>query len=257
MKQVMILSCVLLLMAGFLCSCNDLSQDRQSCGERTEKIKVVIVTGGHDFDRESFFEIFDSFEDIDYVEAAQSDESELFDEISGWDYDVIVLYHMTQEISPRRQENFVELLEDGVGVVAIHHSIGAFRGWPEYKRIIGSKFYLEETREGGVVHKALGYKHDVDFDVEVKDSKHPVTRGLGAFLIHDEVYRNLAYEPDNHVLLTTNHPASDESVCWVRDYANSRVCCVVMGHGKEIYFDNNYRRLVGQAVCWSASSGRE
>jgi ABC-type phosphate/phosphonate transport system substrate-binding protein len=103
MKKVMVLSSVLLVMAGFLCSCNDLSHDKQSCGKRTEEIKVVIVTGGHDFDREPFFELFDSFEDIEYAEAVQRDESELFEDISGWNYDLIVLYNMTQEISPRRR----------------------------------------------------------------------------------------------------------------------------------------------------------
>ena len=250
MKQIMVLSSVLLVMAGFLCSCNDLSHDKQSCEKRTEEIKVAIVTGGHDFDREPFFELFDSFENIEYVEAVQSDQSELFEDISGWDYDVILLYNMTQEISPRRQENFVKLLEDGVGVVAIHHSIGAFQGWSEYKRIIGSKFYLEETQEGGVVHKAGGYKHDVDFTLYVKDSQHPVTRDLRDFLIHDETYKGCVFEPDNRVLLTTNHPTSDEPVCWVRNYKGGRVFYVQVGHGPEVFFDENYRKLICQAIGW-------
>ena len=256
MNRVKVVFVVLFVFVLLFCSCSSLPE-KQSCTAReAEKIKVVIVTGGHDFDREPFFGLFDSFTNIEYVESVQSDESELFEDISGWDYDVIVLYNMTQEISPRRQENFVKLLEDGVGVVAIHHSIGAFRGWPEYKRIIGSRFYPEETQEGGVVHKALSYKHDVDFEVYVEDWQHPVTRGLRDFLIHDETYKGCVFEPDNHVLLTTNHPTSDEPVCWVRNYANSRVCCIMMGHDGGAYFDQNYRWLVGQAVCWSAASGQ-
>ena len=252
MKKVMVLSSVLLVMAGFLCSCNDLSHDKQSCGKWTEGIKVVIVTGGHDFDREPFFGMFDSFEDVKYVEAVQSDQSELFEDISGWDYDLILLYNMTQEISPRRQENFVKLLEEGVGVVAIHHSVGAFQDWPEYRRIIGTKFYLKETREGDVVRKRGGYKHDVDFKLYVKDSHHPVTRGLGDFLVHDETYKDSVFEPDNHVLLTTDHPAADEPVCWVRNYRGGRVCYVQVGHGPGVFSDENYRQLIFQAIGWCA-----
>jgi hypothetical protein len=30
--------------------------------------RILIVTGGHDFDRESFFKMFDSFEGISYIE---------------------------------------------------------------------------------------------------------------------------------------------------------------------------------------------
>lgn len=252
MNRVMAVFVVLSVLVLLVCSCNSLPETQSCTARQTEKIKVVIVTGGHDFDREPFFELFDSFEDIEYVEAVQSDESELFEDISGWNYDLIVLYNMTQEISPRRQENFIKLLEEGVGVLAIHHSIGAFQGWPEYKRIIGSKFYLEETQEDGVVYKVGSYKHDADFTLYVKDSHHPVTRGFKDFLIHDETYKGCVFEPNNRVLLTTNYPTSDEAVCWVRNYKGGRVCYVQVGHGPGVFFDENYRQLICQAIGWCA-----
>jgi hypothetical protein len=52
--------------------------------------------------------------DIRPVEFVLKDHSELFEDISGWDYDVMVLYNMTQNISEKRKENFKTLLSKGI-----------------------------------------------------------------------------------------------------------------------------------------------
>lgn len=87
-------------------------------------LKVVVVTGGHGFEHDPFFKIFGQIEQIKYVEAVQKDHSELFEDIGKWDYDVIVFYNMTQNISEQRRKNFLALLDKGVGVVALHHTMG-------------------------------------------------------------------------------------------------------------------------------------
>jgi type 1 glutamine amidotransferase len=220
--------------------------------EHTEKIKVVVVTAGHGFKKEPFFAIFESCDDIEYVEAKQQDHSEIFEDISGWDCDVIVLYNMTQEISPKRQQNFTALLNRGVGLVALHHSIGAFQQWGEYRKIIGGRYYLNEMTEDGVMHGKSDYKHDLDIAVHVRDKHQPITRRMKDFVIHDEAYKKCVFEKDNHVLLTTNHPASDEPLCWVRRYGEAKVCYIQLGHGPEAYANENYRRLVSRAIRWSA-----
>jgi hypothetical protein len=217
------------------------------------KTKVVVVTAGHGFEREPFFAIFDSIGNIDYVEAKQQDDSEIFEDISDWDYDVIVLYNMTQRISPRRRANFVKLLEQGVGLLALHHSIAAFEDWPEYRKIIGGKYYLSARVEDGVKHEASTYKHGVDMTMHVEDRTHPVTQCMSDFAIHDETYKHCVFEPDNHVLLSTEEPTSDNSVCWARHYRKARVCYIQLGHGPSAYTNSNYRRLVSQAISWCAA----
>ncbi|MHC4658349.1 MAG: ThuA domain-containing protein [Planctomycetota bacterium] len=240
---------VYILLAVLVCCC---SCERGQ--EHTEKIKVVVVTAGHGFKKEPFFAIFESCNDIEYVEAKQQDHSELFEDISGWDYDVIVLYNMTQEISPARQQNFSDLLNRGVGLVALHHSIGAFQKWPEYRKIIGGRYYLNEMEEEGVMRGKSDYKHDLDIAVHVKDERHPITRRMKDFVIHDEAYKKCVFEKDNRVLLTTNHPASDEPLCWVRRYGEAKVCYIQLGHDPAAYENENYRRLVSRAIRWC--SGR-
>lgn len=39
--------------------------------------------------------------------------------MSGWDYDVMVLFNMTQRISAQRRKNFIRLLRRRAGVVAL------------------------------------------------------------------------------------------------------------------------------------------
>ncbi len=219
-----------------------------------EKIRAVVVTGGHDYEEESFNQMLKSFEGIECAQVRLEDDSEIFEDISDWDYDVIVLYNMTQEISPKRQENFISLLNRGVGLVALHHSICSFQDWPGYKKIIGGRYYLEATEEDGVDYKAGTYKHDIDISVKVADTTHPVTQGVGDFVIHDEVYKNCGFEKDNLVLLTTDHPDSDRSIGWVRRYGTTRICYIQLGHDHQAYENPNYRQLVSNVIKWCAGS---
>jgi type 1 glutamine amidotransferase len=217
-----------------------------------DKLKVVVVTGGHDFEHDPFFEVFDSIEEITYTEAVQKDQSELFEDISNWDYDVIVFYSMTQDISEKRRKNFLELLDRGVGVVAMHHIMCAFQQWPQFKDIIGTKYCLADTTIDGVMCKAGTYQHDIDMPISVADKQHPITEGMGDFVIHDEGYKNCWFDRGNHVLLTADHPASDKTVCWVRKYGKSNVCTIQLGHDSKAYENRNYRRLVRRAILWTA-----
>jgi len=248
MKKVLMITAAGMVLAAASCS-----PDAQKAGKnRTGPIKVVVVTAGHDFERDAFFTLFEGYDDIEYVEKEQKDQSEIFEDISGWDYDVIVLYNMTDGISEKRKQNFLKLLDDGVGVVALHHSIASFQYWPEYKKIIGWKFYLKKTTEDGVLHEKSGYQHGVDIPIKVAKVGHPVTRGLSDFTINDEVYNGQSFEPDNVVLLTTDQPLSDKTLCSVRKYANANICCIQPGHGTGAFNDPNYRRLVVQAIRWCA-----
>lgn len=215
-------------------------------------IKIVVVTGGHRFEHEPFFSVFKGHDDIKYVEALQKDHSEIFEDISKWDYDVIVLYNMTQKISPQRRKNFISLLNRGVGLVVLHHAMGAFQSWPGYKKISGGKYYTKATEEGGVERPGSTFKHDEDMKIHIANSKHPITRGMSDFEIHDETYKNCGHQKNNQVLLTTDHPNNDKTIAWVRRYGKAKVCGIQLGHDGKAYANPNYRRLVAQAIRWTA-----
>ena len=234
---------------AFLSSCSsDMSQQGKDL-----PVKAVIVTGGHDFERTSFFSMFDSFENIDYVEAQQKDDSEIFEHVSNLDsYDVIVLYNMSQKISEKRKKNFIDILNKGTGLVVLHHAVGAFDGWPEYEKIIGARYFFNEGARDGKTYKKSTYKHDVDMKVKIARTQHPVTRGISDFKIHDETYKGCYFKDGNNVLLTTDEPTNDKTIGWTRQYGNSRVCFIQLGHGPDAYENKNYRKLVSNAIKWSA-----
>ncbi|MBW8039906.1 MAG: ThuA domain-containing protein [Planctomycetes bacterium] len=247
------LTCVLLLVAGFLCSCGEFAQSGKDLSKPGEKLNVLVVTGGHAFEHKPFISLFEGYEDIEYVEFPLKDHSEIFEDISGWDYDVIVFFNMTQKISPKRQENFTKLVKNGVGVVALHHCMGAYQEWPEYIKIIGGRYNLKASEQGGVKRQASTYLHGADFTVHIEDTKHPITRGLADFDVHDETYKKCIFEKDNHLLLTTNHPESDTEIGWVRSYGKGKVCFIMVGHGPSVYAHPSYRQLVARSIRWSAN----
>lgn len=225
-----------------------------SGGSTETKLGAVVVTAGHGFKEKPFFSIFESFDNVEYERVHLEDGSEIFEDITGWDYDVIVFYNMTQKITPKRRENFLKLLEEGTGVVALHHSIASFQDWPEYEKIIGAKYYLDAATEKGKEHQASTYKHGVQMKVKVVNKSHSITENMRDFIIEDETYKKCTFANDNKVLLRTEQPSSDGPVCWVRQYKNARICYIQLGHGPSAYRNENYRKLVQNAIEWSAGS---
>lgn len=222
--------------------------------ENAQPLRAVVMTGGHSFDEAEFPKLFEGHEGIEFTIAPQADHSELFEDISDWSYDVIVIYAMTDHISPKRRLNFLSLLERGVGVVGLHHVVTGFPNWPEYRKIIGAKYLREVTTIDGAPHGPSSYKHDIDFNVRIADPDHPITRGLADFQVFDETYKNCFFEPDNRPLLTTDHPTSDPVIGWTRTWRNARICTLQPGHGPTVFTQPGYRELVARAVRWTAGS---
>jgi uncharacterized protein len=217
-----------------------------------DKIDVLIVHNGKSFDRETFFGIFKR-DDMNYTEYLLKDESEVFEDISDWNYDVLFLYNMTQKISPKRQENFVRLLkEKGIGLVVLHHAQASFQSWREYHYIIGTAYiYLDVEIDGkpwphGSVHEG---EH---IPITVVDNRHPITRGMNDFEIIDETLKGRWWAEDNHVLLTTSHPENDEPIAWTRKYGKSRVFNLQLGHGIEAHNSPEFHELLVRGVRWTA-----
>ncbi|MFO8013958.1 MAG: ThuA domain-containing protein [Phycisphaerae bacterium] len=217
-------------------------------------VKAVVLTGGHGFQEKPFVAMFDAMEGLEATHVALKDHSEIFEDVSGWPYDTIVLYNMTQHISEKRRKNFLSLLDKGVGLVVLHHAMAAWQGWPEFREIVGGQFLLKPTTIDGVKYKKSGWKHGVDYTVHVADPKHPVTRGVKDFEIHDETYCRYWVSPKAHVILTTDEKTSDEAIGWTRTYKGAKVCYLINGHDGKAYANPSYRRLVAGAIRWTAGA---
>lgn len=211
-------------------------------------LKVAFVTGGHDFEQDKFLAMWKSLEGMEVVHLPQADDSEIFETILPWEYDVMVLYNMSQKISEKRQNNLKQLLNQGIGLVAMHHNLGAFQEFAEYKNIVGGKFFLKAEGD----QPQGEYKHGVDMKIQIADQNHPITKGLEDFMINDESYKKVWHARDNHILLTTDEPTSDKELAWTRTYGRGKVCTIALGHDGMAYANPSFRKFVAQAIQWAA-----
>ena len=211
----------------------------------TSKLKILIVTGGHDFDRESFFQMFDSFNNLSYIELIHPEARVQLGTVDLASFDAVVFYDMPKTITDEEKNSYYRLLKAGKGLLFLHHSICAYQDWPEFKSIIGGKYYEKEKDDKFGVSS---YQHDVDFYVQMVHTSHPVTKGMKDFVLHDEVYGNLEVLPEIYPLLSTDHPKSNILIGWTLKKENSKIVFVQPGHDKNSYANPDYRRLIKQAI---------
>lgn len=216
------------------------------------KIRVVVVTGGHDFEREPFLKLFKDNPDITFKAVEHPNFHALLKADAAKDYDVLVFYDMYQPISEEAKADFLARLKEGKGLVVLHHAIADHQKWPEYAKIIGARYYLEKTVVDGVEKARSQYQHDVDIKVQVADKQHPVTKGVNDFVIHDETYKLFDVADSVHPLLTTDEPLSNKVIGWAKTYEGARVIYVQLGHDHFAYENPNFVRLLRQAIQWTA-----
>ena len=211
---------------------------------KKDKIKLLVVTGGHSFDPAAFYKLFQDNPEIEFTRCAQAKVSEVWDRDDLLNYDAILLYDFYRELTPAEQAKFQSLFDHGVGLIVLHHALLSYQNWPEYERIGGGKYLLDNERTADQVTPASTYKGDVDIDVAIVDKSHPITAGLSDFTVHDEIYRGVRTTPDIHVLMTTEgHP-----LAWTRTEKNSRVFGTIIGHG--CFADPNFQKMLAQAIRW-------
>ncbi|HSV74894.1 MAG TPA: ThuA domain-containing protein [Chthonomonadales bacterium] len=215
-------------------------------------VRVLVVTGGHDFERAPFEAMWRSMQGIEWREAAHPAAHAEWRPEASRRWDVLVLYDMPAAIGEEAREDLRRLLRQGKGIVALHHSLASYPDWPEYEEIIGGRFLLAPRTVNGVHQPASRFQHDVRFDVRVADRRHPVTRGVDDFTIVDETYGGFVVSPGVRPLLTTTEATSGPTIGWAKTSGRSRVVYLMLGHGPTAYEHPAYRRLVHQAILWVA-----
>jgi len=152
------------------------------------------------------------------------------------------------------QNAFVDFVRNGGGFVVVHAANNAFGDWPEYNEMIGlggwggrnekSGPYVYLKEDGSEVRdtaKGEGGHHGAqhDFTVIVRDSEHPVTKGMPREWLHmkDELYDLLRGPGQNMRILATAFadPAfggsgRHEPMIFTVGYGKGRVFHTPMGH---------------------------
>ena len=221
--------------------------------EPAAKLKVLVVTGGHGFEQEPFFKIFQDNPEITFTHAEHAQaNATVYERGDLSSYDVVVLYDMAKNITEEQKAKFLSLFDQGAGLVVLHHALVSYPDWPEYEKIIGGRYPEPDPNKPGTVTEKAGYQHDVEVPVVIVAKDHPITAGLKDFTIHDEIYWGYRVQPDVTPLITTTHAKSGKPLGWCRTQGKSRVVYLQLGHGPEAFNNENYRKLVAQSIRWTA-----
>lgn len=222
------------------------------CAQAAPPARVLLVTGGHSYEREPFLQVFGDIAGIQVTHAEHSpDTADVFDRFDPTGFDVVVLFDMPSTLTRAQQERFVSMFARGVGLVAMHHALVSYQRWPDYERIIGGRWVETPQKGGDPTQAPSGFEHDVDFRVRVVPG-HAVTAGVEDFDIHDEIYWGYRVGADVTPLATTTHPKSGNPLVWARMEGKSRVVYLQLGHGASAYGHPAYRRLVANSILWAA-----
>jgi len=253
----------------------------------TNKENIIVITRGHPFERDPFFEMIDStgfaWSHIEHPAAQDFIISK-----SLKNYKAIVFYDMPGinfETAPPKptffnpsdefKNSFINILKEGIGCVFIHHAIAGWPNWEEYGNIIGGRFLYQEGIVKGIKKPDSGYRHDVKYKV-IKDGKHPITDGIEDFEITDELYLAEFFEDEINPILRSNYEFTDKNfysaaralegemfsnrdwshkegsniVGWTKKYENSSIAYLQFGDGPSVYKNKNFRKLIKQSINW-------
>ena len=204
-------------------------------------IKVMVVTKGHTYDREPFFQMWDSWgSDItwSHVEHPAADAmlspkySKLFDVYAFFDIGgpgvgsrggqppanippgafKTANNRYYPPPSEQLKTEFPKLLREGKGFVFLHHASAAWlHTWPEYSEVVGGACdWYAPNRVRGIDHPNHGYFGMTPQFISLVDKNHPITRGLGdGFHVTDEAYACHFFDDSVHPLARTDFQPAD------------------------------------------------
>ena len=256
-------------------------------------MRLLVVTGGHPYEREPFLDVFRSFDDVRFEHVEQPDALERI-RPGTVDADVVLCYNMPGLRFTRDADapvEFVEpppgyvaglrsLIESGVGFVFMHHAIASWPVDEEFANLVGGRFHYQPGSLGGINYPDSGYVFDVTHTVEVL-ADHPICAGLPpTFDITDELYcfpvdeatvtplmrtthsmtadgfhsADLAVRGQRNSSAGWAHPPGSSLVAWARNVGAGRLAYLQFGDGPETYIDVNFRRIVRNAIEWTAAN---
>lgn len=253
--------------------------------------RLLTIARGHPYERDAFAALFEGLDDYDISHVEQPVAQRLLNTETAETFDAILCYDMpgvdfTAADSPRLVApnpafiaNYLAMLESGIGMVFMHHSLAAWPAWPEYAEIIGGRFHYRPAQLRGEMWPDSGYRHKVVHTVS-KAAAHAITDGLpDSFEMTDELYlcpvfrdditpllhSSYRYEDDNfyssqqavHGEMFSrkdwSHPAGNNLVAWVKRWGNSPIVYIQGGDDAEAMSNPHFRQLVHNALGWVSS----
>jgi len=257
-----------------------------------ELLRLLVLTGGHKIDAPAFEGMIDRLaaERSWLVAHARQPLGQRWLAPSARDhFDAVLLYDIPglelqrgdvpRPVVPdaRTVDDVADLLDAGIGVVALHHALAGWPVWPGWAEALGGRFHYRPARLRGRDWPDSGYYHG-RFRAEVVDAAHPVCAGVTGLELTDELYQAPVFEDDVHPLLSLTevpppdqyassldavlqrpqradyaHPPASALLGWTTVAGRSPVVTLLPGDGGHTFAEPAFARLLGNAVDWVAS----
>lgn len=256
---------------------------------RDRRLEVLLITGGHAFDREPFLAAWQSDPGFHLTHLEHPAATDAIVNGRVGDFNAVVFYDMPG-VDPRGpakpdrlpggvQEGFEELTRRGTGLVFLHHALASWPAWEGFAELVGGRYHFWPGNLRGVEWPDSGYLHDTTHRISVAAPGHPVTAGTeDVFTLRDELYLCAVLEDSVTALITSDfefrtenfystlramgghmfdregwsHPPGSNVVGWVREQGASRIVYLQPGDGVSAYGNPNIRALWFNGVRWAS-----
>jgi len=234
-----------------------------------EKIQTLIVTGRHVHDWRGTTPVLKQIlEDTGEFEVRVAEEFRGAGPESFASYDLVVVNYYDRGANAelrwgeRADRALEEFVRSGKGLVLYHLALGAFNGWTEYERMSGANW------RPNMGHHSPRH----DFEVDIEDNDHPITRGLRSPLsiTNDELYANLQRHDgvdmhmlgtawDDHSLYTERvrqpipGPGLTQPILWATRFGDGRVFVTTLGHARENVEADAFAMTFARGAEWAAT----
>jgi len=257
-------------------------------------VKVLLAVRGHAFDRTALDAMFQAMDGITVTVVDQPAAAQLMNPDGMAPYDALMLYDMPgldfdpvvdrpAYVDPGEtfRHGFEALLQQGKGIVALHHSLAGWPAWPQYGEYLGGTFLYRPGMLRGQDRPDSGYRHQVSYIAEVVARDHPIMDGIpDTFAMTDELYLGEIFDADVTPLLRArhafvrdgfysaaaamegrlfdnegwSHEAGSNLIGWTKRAINSPLVYLQPGDDAVTYDNPTYRRLVENAIRWVISA---
>lgn len=245
-----------------------------------EKVRVVIIDGQNNHNWQQTTPVLKKHLEASgrfTVEVATSPARGKKEEMASFKpdlskFDVVVSNYNGESWSKELNADLDSRLKEGkIGLVIVHAANNAFGGWKEYNLMIGmgwrdakygKRFKLDESGKEVIVEagqdQGSGHRYTGPFSVVVRDTEHPVTKGMPKEWLHakDELYDNMRGPVENIHMLATAYSKgtkAHEPMIWSVSYGKGRVFHTPMGHDAGAMKCVGFEATLNRGTEWAAT----
>ncbi|MDQ3813939.1 MAG: ThuA domain-containing protein [Armatimonadota bacterium] len=177
------------------------------------------------------------------MELAHTQNIDVLADESLMSYDGILVYCTGQKISDEQFDGLQRFVASGKALIGIHNATDTWKNNPDYIQLIGGRFVTHPPQ--------------LMIRVEVVDATHPITQGMSAFEIWDELYVMETDPANYHLLLQTrSHEDRLLPIAWIKEYGQGRVFYTALGHEPVERadggpFNPHFHELLRRGALWA------